>query len=568
GVMLECVGDDIAAALVEMARKQRATQVVVGASRRTGWQRASRGSVLGRLLVLAGDLDVHVISSENATDLADRRRVALPRSTPIPRLRRLAAWGMVVVGLPAMALLLVWARADLGVSTSLLLALGFVVLVSSVGGLAPGLVAAAVGAITANYFVVPPTGTLKVSSASNVLALAVFVAVGSTVAFLVDRVAARSLESTRARAEAAWLARAAATQAVDSDPLPGLLEMFRTNFGLDSVAVLRSTADGRELLAAAGTSPPQAPEEGDARHLGDGSTVAVFRGGSLEDHEPFVVDAFLDQLAVAVNRRDLQAEASASAALEEANELRTGILQAVSHDLRTPLAGIKASVTSLLAPDLEFDREDTEMFLHTIDDEVDRLDRVVGNLLDMSRLQSRSMPVALRPTPLEDVVSSALANIGESPGAVEVDVPATLPLVEADPALLERALANVVANALAVQPPVAAVRIQAGTGAGTSSGKVLLRVIDAGPGIPVADREKVREPFQRLGDRSTQAGVGLGLAIATGFCRATGASLDLDDTPGGGLTAVFTLPIHSPADQGEDGGVDPAVGAPGTGGRQ
>lgn len=552
GTFRETVGDDVAATLVAVARAERATQLVIGASRRNRAQELTGGSVVNRLLRLTRDLDVHVISTGAAPGPA---LAVLPRRvTPLPRRRRAAAWGLLVLGLPLIAVLLIQYRQDLGLTTMLLVTLGFVVGVSAVGGVAPGLVAAIAGAGLVNYHVVPPTGTLTVASAENALALGVFVAVGATVATLVDRVARRSLESMRARSEAAALARAAATQAGEADPLPNLVEQVRVTFGLDSISVLRRDADGAwSTQAAAGSSPPRRPDEGTSRALGgDERTVVVFGGGFPVERDPEVVEAFLDQLTVALERRELQQEASNAAVMAEADALRSGILQAVSHDLRTPLSGIKASVTSLLAPDVHFDPEDTAEFLHTIDDEVDRLDRVVGNLLDMGRLQTGSLTVLTRPTALEEVVAAALANLGVGRGEVEVRVAETLPLLDLDGALLERALANVVANALAVQPVGVPVRVEAAP-IGGARGEVHLRVVDTGPGIPEANRVRVFEPFQRLGDRSSQAGVGLGLAIAHGFTAAIGGVLELDDTPGGGLTATFRLPVPSGAAAAEAG---------------
>lgn len=549
GTYREAVGEDVAATLVSVARRERATQLVIGASRRSRTQELTGGSVVNTLLRLARDLDVHVISTE-APGAAAPLELPPRRTSPLPRSRRLAAWALVVVGFPLLALLLWTWHEDLGLTTVLLLALGYVVSVSAVGGLAPGLVASIGGAALVNYQVVPPTGTLAVASPENALALGTFIAVGATVATLVDRVARRSIESGRARAEAAALARAAAVQAVERDPLPDLVDQVRSTFGLGAVSVLRREggegAPGEWVLqAASGDEPPQRPEDGEVRRLGDdGRTVAVVRGGVPMDRDPEVVDAFFDQLRTALDRRELQQEAASAAALAEADALRTGILQAVSHDLRTPLSGIKASVTSLLAPDVHFDDDDTQVFLRTIDDEVDRLDRVVGNLLDMGRLQTGTLTVLPRPTALEEVVSASLSNLAVDANLVDVAVPETLPLVDLDGALLERALANVVANALAVQPAGVPVRIEAATVGSGEVAEVHLRVVDTGPGIPEQDRTHVFEPFQRLGDRSSQAGVGLGLAIAHGFTRAIGGRLELDDTPGGGLTATFRLPTH------------------------
>lgn len=537
GTFREVVGDDVAAALVTAARSDRATQIVIGASRRSRRQELTGGSVVNRLMRLARDLDVHVISTDPVAGSTMRR--PSPRASALPPRRRLIGWGLVVVGLPLITLLLVTSHDELGITTMLLATLGYVVVVSAVGGLAPGLVAAVVGGALVNFHAVPPTGSLAVRSPENVLALVVFIAVAATIATLVDRVSRRSVESAVARADAEALARAAATQATELDPLPALVDELRRAIGVAAISVLRvDGAGGWEVVASSGESPPSGPDDGTAVTASRDGTMSVVYSGDVSARTE-LVDSFLDQLAVALERRRLQGEASAAAALAEADALRTGILQAVSHDLRTPLAGIKASVTSLLAPDVDFDETDTEEFLRTIDVETDRLDRVVGNLLDMGRLQTGSLRVLRRATALEEVVSAASSNLGVAAGAVDIDVPETLPLLDVDGALLERAVANVLANALVVQPEGRPVRIEAAS----VPGAVLLQIVDNGPGIPEHDRSGAVEPFQRLGDRSNQAGVGLGLAIAHGFTRAIGGTLELDDTSGGGLTARFLLPV-------------------------
>jgi two-component system sensor histidine kinase KdpD len=228
-----------------------------------------------------------------------------------------------------------------------------------------------------------------------------------------------------------------------------------------------------------------------------------------------------------------------AARLTEADQFRTALLQAVSHDLRTPLASIKASATSLLQSDVTWDAEQQREFAEAIDTEADRLNRLVGNLLDMSRLNAGAVTVVARPVYLEDVVAASLGSLDHEPSQVTVSVPETLPPVAVDPALVERALANVVANALAWSPAPGYIRIEGAE----IAGRVHLRVIDRGPGVDPVDRERIFQPFQRLGDQSTMAGVGLGLAVARGFIEATGGRIELDDTPGGGLTVLIDLPI-------------------------
>jgi two-component system sensor histidine kinase KdpD len=208
----------------------------------------------------------------------------------------------------------------------------------------------------------------------------------------------------------------------------------------------------------------------------------------------------------------------------------------VSHDLRTPLASIKASVTSLLG-DISWSREDANEFLRTIDTETDRLNKLVGNLLDMSRLQTGGLNLNIRDVGLEGVVAAALAGLGDRARGVDMDVPETLPLVRVDPALLERAIANLIDNALTYAQGEGPVRVIACQVAD----RVELRVIDRGPGIPEAERERAFLPFRRLGDAESGSRVGLGLAVARGFMEAIGGELTLEDTPGGGLTVIVNL---------------------------
>jgi len=186
-----------------------------------------------------------------------------------------------------------------------------------------------------------------------------------------------------------------------------------------------------------------------------------------------------------------------------------------------------------------WDADELHAFAQTIDSAADRLNHLVGNLLDMSRVQAGAVRASVRPVFLEDVVAAALASIDPRPEQVEVDVPDSLPAVETDPTLLERALAHIIANSLAWSPRGRPVRVEAAL----VSDRVHLRVIDRGPGVDRTDRERVFQPFQQLGDRDSHGGVGLGLAVARGFVEAVEGTILLDDTPGGGLTVLIDLPV-------------------------
>ncbi|WP_237547013.1 ATP-binding protein, partial [Streptomyces sp. SID161] len=208
---------------------------------------------------------------------------------------------------------------------------------------------------------------------------------------------------------------------------------------------------------------------------------------------------------------------------------------AVSHDLRTPLAGIKAAVTSLRSDDVAWSEEDQAELLEGIEEGADRLDHLVGNLLDMSRLQTGTVTPLIREIDVDEVVPMALGGVPED--SVDLDVPETLPMVAVDPGLLERSVANLVENAVKYSPRGRRVLVSASA----IADRVEVRVVDRGPGVPDEAKDRIFEPFQRYGDAPRGAGVGLGLAVARGFAEAMGGTLNAEDTPGGGLTMVLSL---------------------------
>lgn len=231
--------------------------------------------------------------------------------------------------------------------------------------------------------------------------------------------------------------------------------------------------------------------------------------------------------------------------MAEGNRIRTALLAAVSHDLRTPLAGIKAAVSSLRSDDVEWSEADHAELLAGIEAGADRLDHLVGNLLDMSRLQTGTVTPIIREIYVDEVVPMALGGVPED--SVVLDIPENLPMVAVDPGLLERTVANIVENAVKYAPEGEPVVVSASA----IADRVEVRVTDRGPGVADEAKDRIFAPFQRYGDAPRGAGVGLGLAVARGFAEAIGGTLTAEDTPGGGLTMVLTLPAavgHPSAD--------------------
>jgi two-component system sensor histidine kinase KdpD len=327
------------------------------------------------------------------------------------------------------------------------------------------------------------------------------------------------------------------TPAADTDSLPLLVDNLRTTFELDGVSLLGREGEGWLPVATAGHPAPVSPEDGETFSV-DSETVLVVVGAALTSEDRVIIAAFAGQAAAVLEARRLREEAAEMDVVAQGDALRTGLLRSVSHDLRTPLAGIKASVTSLLQDDVSWSPHQEHEFLTTIDEECDRLNRLVTNLLDASRLQSGAMSPRRVPVAIDDVVAAALASLPLADVPLDVELSDELPQVEADPVLLERVVANLVSNALRYSPPGARVRL---TG-GAVGDRVELLVIDRGPGIRPAQRVGALRPFQRLGDEDPALGVGLGLAVAHGFTELLGGELLLDDTPGGGLTVTVSLP--------------------------
>ena len=443
--------------------------------------------------------------------------------------RRLAGVLLAAVLLPLLTVVLATARSHLNLADFVLVYLVAVVAITVVGGFWPAVLAAVAASLLLNWYFTAPIHTFTIAQPRELLALLLFVTVAVAVSSVVHLAARRAVQAARAREEAASLLELAQTVLGGADSPAAVLEhLTRTHGGQ---AELQERVAGRWVRAASsGVDGVLAATRIDIR-----SDLTLMVTGQDPSATPALLAGYAAQAAAALDRERLRTQAAQAEALAEGNRMRTALLAAVSHDLRTPLASIKASVSSLRQTDVEWSEADEADLLATIEQNADRLDALIGNLLDMSRLHTGSLQPFLRPTAIDEVAPVAAGGL-DDPLRLEMAVPDGFPLVLADPGLLERVLANLFSNALRYSPAGRPPELHAVLDGGT----VRLEVADHGPGVPDELKERIFEPFERVGDR--HPGVGLGLAVARGFAEAMGGQIGAFDTPGGGLTVRVTLP--------------------------
>jgi two-component system sensor histidine kinase KdpD len=445
--------------------------------------------------------------------------------------RALSGVLVALVGLPLLTFLLALARHHLSLTDDLLIYLVAVVALAVLGGFWPAVLAAAAASLLLNWYFAPPLHTFTIEKPDNLLALLLFVTVAVAVSSVVHLAASRAGQAARSREEASQLLTLAQTVLGGADTPAAVLDhLVRT---LGGRAELLEQISGRwARIAASGDAPAGAA----ITRVNVRASLALEVSGQPARITPGLLAGFAAQAAAALDRERLRTQAAQAEVLAEGNRMRTALLAAVSHDLRTPLASIKASVSSLRQTDIAWTEADEAALLATIEENADRLDGLIGNLLDMSRLHTGSLQPFLRPITIDEVAPIALRGL-DAPASLRLEVPDGMAMVLADPGLLERVLANLFSNALYHSPSAKPPALQAYRHADV----VVLEVIDHGPGVPDKLKDRIFEPFQRFDDR--KVGVGLGLAVAKGFTEAMGGAIVAADTPGGGLTVRITLPV-------------------------
>ena len=526
GSFHQLVGDDIPETLIEFAKSVNATQLVIGASRRGKLSRLLTGhDVEADIIRASGAIDVHIVSHD-----AQAKALRLPRmGGSLSTRRRIAGFAVLAVFGPLLTWLLVSLRSPEALTTDVLAYELLAVVVALVGGAFPSLIAALASGFALDYFFTKPFYTVTVNEPLHLVALLLYLLTAALVSVVVDRAARKTRVARRAAAESGLLQSVAGLVLRGEDAVESLLSRATEAFGLSGARLM---TDGK-VVANWGITSDQVTE-----HRIDDHTVVEFHGPEPDASERRLMSVIAAQLGTALEQRQLEETAKAVEPLAATDRVRTALLSAVGHDLRRPLAAATAAVSGLRSEWSKLSDQDRADLLETADEALSQLANLVTDLLDVSRLQSGVLGVSVMPVDPAEVIMPALDELSLGPADVEIDLGSDVPEMVADPALLQRVVVNLLSNALRYEPAGSRVRLAESSFAN----QVEIRVIDHGPGIPEDRRGDVMVPFQRLGDTDSSVGLGLGLALSKGFVEGMDGTLALEDTPGGGLTMVISLP--------------------------
>ncbi|SIR92111.1 DUF4118 domain-containing protein [Microbacterium sp. RURRCA19A] len=536
GTYHQVVGDDVAAALVDFARSVNASQLVIGVSRRGRLGAALTGPGIGATVIrLSGDIDVHIVNHARAGG-----RFALPRLTgpALSAKRRILGFVTALAGGPLLSWLLIATGTDESITTDVLAYQLLVVVVALIGGIWPAVFAAVLSGLTLDFLFIQPLYTVTIADPIHAIALVLYVVIAMLVSVVVDQAARRARAARRAAAESEMLATVAGSVLRGESAVPALVTRAREAFGLAGVRLVAS--DG-SVLATDG-EPVRDGRLIDVP-VGDGRARLELHGRDLDATERRLLDVIVAQLAAALERTDLAETAAEAGVLAATDQVRSALLSAVSHDLRRPLAAAVAALGGLRAAGDHLSPDDRRELLETADESLATLSVLVTDLLDVSRVQAGVLAVSLAPVDSAGVVLAALDELGLGPDDVELALDPDLPLLRADPVLLQRVIVNVLSNAVRFTPSGGRARVATSRLGGVAE----IRVIDHGPGVAPERRGDMFAPFQRLGDTDNTVGLGLGLALSRGFAEGMGGTLTPEDTPGGGLTMVVSLPVVLPS---------------------
>ena len=531
GTYHQVVGEDVPTALVEFARSVNATQLVLGVSRRGRVAAAFSGPGIGATVVReSGDIDVHMVNHAAAG-----RRFALPPVTgALTRRRRVFGFVIALLGGPALTALLTLSRNADSITTDVLSYQLLVVVVALVGGIWPALFAAVLSGITLDFLFIEPLYTIHIHQPHHFLSLVLYVVIASLVSFIVDRAARYTRAARRSAAESELIQTIAGSVLRGDNAIQALLDRTREAFHLPSVRLMR----GADVLAHSGEPLPDSAHA--SMRITDEVTLEL-HGRSLAAAEQRLLAVVAAQLTAALEHQHLTQTAKQIEPIAASDRVRGALLSALSHDLRRPLAAATAAVGGLRAAGSNLVPADKDELLDTADESLTALATLVTDLLDVSRLQAGALSIADIPIDPSEAIAPALDEVRVGPTDITLGLAHGDALVHADPVLLQRILVNLLSNARRYTPEGTPIHVSTST----FGDRLEIRIVDRGPGIPREKLDDIFLPFQRLGDTDNTTGLGLGLALSRGFAEAMHGTLTPEDTPGGGLTMVISLPTVS-----------------------
>lgn len=526
--------ENIPEAILDFARSVNATQVVLGVTSKGRWKRLMQGeSIASKVTRLSEDIDVHMVTHESASEIHTPK---LHVSRGLSRKRRLLAILLLVTLLPLVTFVLSSYMNSLNTFSDGLIFLMANTLIAILGGLIPSVIAAVVSTTLLNFYFIPPIHTFTIAEGNNVIALLVFLVDALIIATLVERTAVRTRQASEASRESSVLSALAGKILRGDFGIAGLIENARKVLSFSSLTLVYKVADQKADL------PSEKSESSDPTYFEweiNSSLTLVGSGRKLQPQDSRVLEALSAQLELMWERELLSDQASHASELAEADRMRSALLSAVSHDLRGPLSSALASVSSLRNESLDWSVSQRRGLLETAESSLERLNKLIDNLLDMSRLQAGAMAVHKVRVSFPDLLPQVLSSIPITAAEVNISYASNLPEVYTDAGLMERVLANLISNATThgVSESVPSVTVS------RHGETIQIRIIDYGRGLDLSNMAQLFTPFRRLGDMNNKEGVGLGLALSKGLVEAMGGKLTLEETPGGGLTVVIDIPV-------------------------
>ena len=534
GTFIEISATSVVDGIMQIAKAENVTQIVLGASGRSHLRRFVGSDIIDDIVSASGHgIDVHVVSVSRSST-SRRFKVLLRISNRISgnvNLARSLGLLSTTLLLPLATVILSHFRQQLDLSSTTLIFLLIVTAISFIGGLIPSIAGAIVGFLLLNYFFTPPLHTFTIGNSRDLITLLTFLVVSSAFGILIDLQRRRLITSRRNEIKSRLHGRAAEILVTSPNASYELIAELRKQLRRSSAVLTRGEFERGEIVTFDGNIG-EIGKDANRVSLAEDTYYLYLSPGALEPFDLEILAIMKPQIEAAITAKALIEERERSEILQQADNFRKSILAAVSHDLRTPLAAIRAAASGLLEDDVKLEPSLERELVSTIDDEARNLTSIVSNLLDLTRINMGGISVIPQPTSPADVVDQTLLSMRRNLNRIENKVAENTEVIIADQPLLERALANLLDNAIAFSPLDSKVEIKAVT----SEKTVSIEVRDEGTGIAEEDLGRVFVPFQRSGDSSARPGLGLGLAVAKGFIEAQGGRLEVESKVGAGTT--------------------------------